>query len=68
MHVQAQQEKEYAERKAFIDSCHLFSDWSSKFKHLLEMSLRKESLPFGASIMRQGEPADGLVFIIRWAA
>ncbi|XP_052275823.1 uncharacterized protein LOC127875051 isoform X2 [Dreissena polymorpha] len=62
--MKAQQEKEYAERKAFIAECRLFSDWSAKFKHLLEMSIRKEVLPYGAPLMKQGEPADGIMFIV----
>lgn len=62
--MKAQQEKEYAERKEFIESCRLFSDWSTKFKHLLEMSIRKEVYPFGSHIMKQGEPVEGLFFIV----
>ncbi|WAR19060.1 hypothetical protein MAR_000898 [Mya arenaria] len=62
--MKAQQEKEYAERKAFIEESWLFSDWSAKFKHLLEMSLRKEVLHYGTCLMKQGEPADGLIFIL----
>ncbi|KAK3599652.1 hypothetical protein CHS0354_029115 [Potamilus streckersoni] len=66
--MKTKQEKEYAERKDFIESCPLFQNWSSKFKHLLEMSIRKEEYPFGTCIVRQGEPADGLYFIIKGQA
>ena len=63
--LQAQQEKEYEERKEFISKCRLFSGWSTRFKHLLEMSVRKEVYPFGTHIMKQGEPVTGLYFIVR---
>ena len=62
---QAQQEKEYEERKEFISKCRLFNGWSTKFKHLLEMSLRKVVYPFDTHIMKQGDPANGLYFIVR---
>ncbi|XP_060602168.1 uncharacterized protein LOC132755327 isoform X2 [Ruditapes philippinarum] len=62
--MKAQQEKEYEEKKSFIDNCRLFGDWTPKFKHLLEMSIRKEVYPYGTQIMRQGDPAGGLFFIV----
>ena len=65
IYLQVQQEKEYEERKEFISNCRLFSGWSSKFKHLLEMSLRKVVYPFDTHIMKQGDPVTGLYFIVR---
>ncbi|XP_053395036.1 uncharacterized protein LOC123545038 isoform X2 [Mercenaria mercenaria] len=62
--MKAQQEKEYEERKSFIDNCRMFGDWTPKFKHLLEMSIRKEVYPYGTQIMRQGDPVEGLFFIV----
>lgn len=62
--MKAKQEEEYKEREDFIQSCPLFKSWSSKFKRLLELSIRKETFPFGTVIARQGEPVSGLIFIL----
>ncbi|KAL4239120.1 hypothetical protein ACF0H5_003822 [Mactra antiquata] len=62
--MKAQQEKEYEERKTFIDKSRMFNDWTPKFKHLLEMSIRKETYPYGSRIMKQGDPVEGLFFIV----
>ncbi|KAJ8308906.1 hypothetical protein KUTeg_013780 [Tegillarca granosa] len=60
----AKEEEEYAERKDFIQNSPLFCKWSLKFKRLLEPSIRKEVYPYGSTIVRQGQPVVGLVFVL----
>ncbi|XP_060069078.1 uncharacterized protein LOC132549175 [Ylistrum balloti] len=62
--IKAKQEEEYEEKKDFINKSPFFHNWSPKFKRLLEMSIRKEQYPFGSTIVRQGEAACGLVFLL----
>ncbi|XP_071161966.1 uncharacterized protein [Mytilus edulis] len=62
--MKAKQEEEYKEREDFIQKCPLFRSWTSRFKRLLELSIRKETFPFGTVIARQGEPVSGLFFIL----
>ncbi|XP_033762446.1 uncharacterized protein LOC117343975 isoform X3 [Pecten maximus] len=66
--LKADQEKEFAQITAFIDSHPFFSSMSSKFKKLLEMSLRKETYTFDTVIIKQGEPVIGLHFLIKGQA
>ncbi|XP_060070750.1 uncharacterized protein LOC132550677 [Ylistrum balloti] len=66
--LKADQEKEFAQITAFIDSHPFFSNMSSKFKKLLEMSLRKETYTFDTVIIKQGEPLIGLHFLIKGQA
>ncbi|XP_076464268.1 uncharacterized protein LOC143296303 [Babylonia areolata] len=62
--VKAKEEAAFQERVQFIQRNALFGSWTEKPRRLLEMSLRKEVHPFGSIIMRQGQPAHGLVFIL----
>ncbi|XP_069118180.1 uncharacterized protein [Argopecten irradians] len=62
--IKAKQEEEYQEKKDFINKSPFFHNWSPKFKRLLEMSIRKEQYPFGSTIVRQGDAACGLVFLL----
>lgn len=62
---QAKQEEEYEERKDFIRKSPYFSNWTIKFKRLLEMSIHKEYFPFGTTIVKQGDPVPGMFFILR---
>jgi len=59
------QEAARKKRWAFIDSSPLFSNWQSKMKRLLDMSLVQKVYPFDCCIVRQGRPVTGLHFIIR---
>ncbi|KAK7104856.1 hypothetical protein V1264_019506 [Littorina saxatilis] len=62
--VKAKEEAAYKERYEFVEHNVLFSSWPVKPRRLLEMSLIKEIHPYGSVIMRQGNPARGLVFIL----
>ncbi|XP_048733639.2 uncharacterized protein LOC125649855 [Ostrea edulis] len=66
--MKAKQEEEYRERRDFIKTCPFFSNWSPKFKKLLEMSLRKEHYYYGSTIVKQGNPPPGLLFIVQGQA
>ncbi|XP_071078833.1 uncharacterized protein [Haliotis cracherodii] len=62
--VKAKQEEEYRERRSFVDTYPLFSNWSPRLRRLCEMSLRKETHPYGSVIATQGHPSTGLIFIM----
>ncbi|KAJ8313567.1 hypothetical protein KUTeg_008128 [Tegillarca granosa] len=64
----AEQEQEFKEISDFIEVHPFFCNMSSKFKKLLEMSLRKESYVFDTVMVRQGEPLIGLYFILKGEA
>ncbi|XP_060592955.1 uncharacterized protein LOC132747561 isoform X3 [Ruditapes philippinarum] len=66
--LRAEQEARYAEIRDFIDDHPFFKDMNTKFKKLLEMSLRKERYIFDTNIIRQGDPVTGLHFIISGSA
>ncbi|OWF38204.1 hypothetical protein KP79_PYT19415 [Mizuhopecten yessoensis] len=66
--LKADQEKEFAQITAFIDSHPFFSNMSSKFKKLLEMSLRKETYTFDTVMIKQGDPVIGLHFLLQGQA
>ena len=59
------QAKEFEERKYFVESNPLFSNWQPKYKKQMAMSLRKEIITFDSPIIRQGATVDGLCFLLR---
>ena len=63
--MQAEQETRYKEIRDFVDAHPFFAHMNTKFKKLLEMSLRKETYIFDTNIIRQGDPVAGLHFIRR---
>ncbi|XP_064647961.1 uncharacterized protein LOC135500428 [Lineus longissimus] len=63
--LKAFQEEEYADRRDFVENHSLFGKWSPRFRHLLEMSMRREVFTFDATIVKQGEEFSGLYFIRR---
>jgi hypothetical protein len=63
LYFQAFQEEEYADRRDFVSNHPLFSKWSPKFRHLLEMSLRREVFTFDTTIVKQGGEFGGLYFM-----
>ncbi|PAA91083.1 hypothetical protein BOX15_Mlig027341g1 [Macrostomum lignano] len=58
------QEAELRERFEFVSRCNVFDSWPSKYRRQAAMSLRKENFGFDATIVRQGDPLDGLQFIV----
>lgn len=63
--LQTDTEKEFAEISDFIDLHPFFSHMPTKLKKLLEMSLRKETFIFDTVLIKQGEPVQGLHFILK---
>ncbi|KAH3716697.1 hypothetical protein DPMN_059423 [Dreissena polymorpha] len=66
--LKAEQEAKYAEIREFIETNSFFKDMNVKLKKLLEMSIRKERYIFDTNIVRQGDPVEGLHFIISGSA
>ncbi|CAL1536282.1 unnamed protein product [Lymnaea stagnalis] len=62
--IKTRQLAEYEEKRKFVETCTLFRGWSTKFRNLLEMSLTKETYPYGSTVVKQGAPTTGLIFII----
>ena len=63
--LKSSQEKEFEERKKFVETHELFANWQLKYKKQMAMSLRKEKMYFDSVIVRQGAPVDGLIFLLR---
>ncbi|KAL4222922.1 hypothetical protein ACF0H5_018962 [Mactra antiquata] len=66
--LKEEQETRYAEIRTFIDEHPFFKDMNTRFKKLLEMSIRKERYIFDTNIIRQGEPVVGLHFFVNGSA
>ncbi|KAL5008263.1 hypothetical protein ScPMuIL_013844 [Solemya velum] len=62
--IKTKQQEEYAARATFVSECYLFSDWTLKFKRLLEMSITQEKFLPGDCLVRQGDFVKGLYFIM----
>lgn len=59
------QSKDFEERKRFVDSHAMFDNWLPKYKKQMAMSLRREKVLFDSTIVRQGAPVDGIMFLLR---
>ena len=68
MWLQLYLEREFEEKREFIDSCVLFRDWNAKNKKLLERALCKECYAMDMPVVKQGQPMRGLLFIRRLVA
>lgn len=64
--LRAHQAQEYADKLRFVSEFPLFSNWQPRFKKMMAMSLKKETLPFESTIVRQGDAVDGLYFLQRY--
>ena len=62
---QSDHEKEFAEISDFIEGHPFFCHMPNKLKKLLEMSLRRETFIFDTVLIKQGEPVQGLHFILK---
>ena len=60
------QSKDFEDRKRFVDSHAMFDNWLPKYKKQMAMSLRREKVFFDSTIVRQGAPVDGIMFLLRW--
>ena len=63
--LQSYHEREYEEKRTFIDNHPLFRGWSKRLKLQLEVSLSKQVLQYGQDIIKQGQDCKGLIFVQR---
>ena len=56
---------EFQEKKRFIKTNALFSNWIAKYKKQLAMAMYKETYPYDAVLVKQGDPVSNIYFIIR---
>ncbi|KAA3677847.1 uncharacterized protein DEA37_0010467, partial [Paragonimus westermani] len=56
---------EFRRRNDFVDECPVFSGWLRSMKRQVAMSLQKIQLPYNAVTIRQGDPVNGLMFLIK---
>ncbi|XP_055959244.1 uncharacterized protein LOC126832679 [Patella vulgata] len=66
--LKAYEESKYEMTKTFIRSHPYFTNWSPRFKRLLELSLRREVFPFESTIVKQGDRVKGVFFIVKGQA
>ena len=66
IHFQAYHEREFQERRDFIESSVLFQGWNKKYKKQLERGLIKECYAMDMPIIKQGQNLRGLIFIRRY--
>ncbi|VEL22601.1 unnamed protein product [Protopolystoma xenopodis] len=59
------QTAEFQAKLDFVRSCEFFNKWNPRLKRQAAMSLRKGSFRFNQFIIRQGEPVNGIAYIIR---
>lgn len=57
-------EREYQEKINFVDRNSLFSHWPQRHKKALVISLQKGNLKYSTPIIKQGQPADYMYFIL----
>ena len=57
--------KLFQEKVDFVESLYMFADWSQKWKKAVAVSLKKETISFDSPLIKQGDPADKLFFILR---
>ncbi|XP_052798418.1 uncharacterized protein LOC128230299 isoform X2 [Mya arenaria] len=62
--LKAFQEKEFNEKKRFVEEYPLFRNWQARYRRQLAMSLRKEKLTFDGILTKQGAPLDGICFLL----
>ncbi|KAF5400620.1 hypothetical protein PHET_05122, partial [Paragonimus heterotremus] len=55
---------EFRRRNDFVDNCPVFNGWLRSMKRQAAMSLQKIQLPYNAVTIRQGDPVNGLMFLL----
>ncbi|CAH1772283.1 unnamed protein product [Owenia fusiformis] len=63
--LKAFQQREFQEKREFVETHPIFSRWSIKLRKQLEMSLTKESFLYDNCINKQGQPFSGVRFLFR---
>lgn len=57
---------EFRKRNEFVDSCPVFNGWIRSLKRQAAMSLTQVQLPYNTLMIRQGDPVNGLMFLLKW--
>ncbi|KAL3310442.1 hypothetical protein Ciccas_010992 [Cichlidogyrus casuarinus] len=60
-------ERDLQARWSFVRQCQLFSKWPNKYKKQAVMSLKTHVFSFDCTIISQGDPIDGLLFLLEFA-
>lgn len=63
--LHAYQAQEFAQRSQFTSQYPLFSNWQPRYKKQMAMSLRKDTIPYEGTIVRQGDPVENIYFLLR---
>ncbi|XP_071961078.1 uncharacterized protein [Antedon mediterranea] len=58
------QEMQFKEKKDFVASCSLFSNWTPRQRKIMAMSFTKTRYDYGNTIVKQGEPVRGIFFVL----
>ena len=64
--LHAAQAAEFEERTRFVTESPLFRGWPRKYKRQMAMSIVRETINFDESIVKQGDPASHIYFIVRY--
>ncbi|XP_064601097.1 uncharacterized protein LOC135467261 [Liolophura sinensis] len=62
--LHAYQAQEFAQRSQFTTQYPLFSNWQPRYKKQMAMSLRKDTIPYESTIVRQGDPVENIYFLL----
>ncbi|CAG5121411.1 unnamed protein product, partial [Candidula unifasciata] len=63
--LRAFQAQEFEQRKEFVRHFRMFQNWAPRYKKMMTFSLKKQTLKFEDTIVKQGSPVDGIYFIIK---
>ncbi|XP_033120425.1 uncharacterized protein LOC117119699 [Anneissia japonica] len=58
------QEMQFKEKKEFVGTCSLFSNWTPRQRKIMAMSFTKTRYDYDNTIVKQGEPVRGIFFIL----
>lgn len=63
--LRAFQAHEFEQRKEFVKCFGMFQNWAPRYRKMMAYSLKKQTLRFEDTIVKQGTPVDGIYFIIK---
>jgi len=62
--VQSVLKQEFEDKVNFISSNPYFRTWHSRFRQQLALSLTKRTIPYGTTLVKQGDVIDALYFVL----
>jgi hypothetical protein len=63
--LQAPTQRKLNEKQNFINKSPFFGNWAPKMKKLLSLCLERDIIPYDSYLVKQGEHADKIFFIIK---